>query len=433
MAIKWANNATTTIASGITSGDTTITVAGASGALFPNAGSGDYFYATLNNSNNDIEIVKVTGRSGDVMTVVRGQDGTTAAAWVGGDKFELRPTAAGLTAAAEGENIVDLAVGQGGTGADNALDARINLDAAQDPDSNGFIVRDGDHTSVSRTITAGDGITVTNGDGQAGNVEIDNDGVLALTQGTGITISGSNANKTIANDGVTSFNGATGAITFAADPPSIEVFTSSGTWTKNAGLKAVIVEVVAAGGGGSTRGLVGKVTYPGAGGGGGGFSRKLILAASLGATETVTVGTGGTASKTGTTNTDGGTGGASSFGSHVTTTGGGGGQKYDGAAPATSSSVGGTGGTGTSTFSNSPEEGLNIDGQKASDVTAGANGGDGALAGFAYSGSGTGAKSTAAGSALTSLYGGGGGGGFSSGTNNAALGSNGAVIVYEYY
>lgn len=433
MAIKWANNATTTIASGISDSATTITVAGASGALFPNAGSGDYFYATLNNSNNDIEIVKVTGRSGDVMTVVRGQDGTTAAAWVGGDKFELRPTAAGLTAAAEGENIVDLAVGQGGTGADNALDARINLDAAQDPDSNGFIVRDGDHTSVSRTITAGDGITVTNGDGQAGNVEIDNDGVLALTQGTGITISGSNANKTIANAGVTSFNGSTGDITFVADPPSIEVFTSSGTWTKNAGLKAVIVEVVAAGGGGSTRGLVGKVTYPGAGGGGGGFSRKLILAASLGATETVTVGTGGTASKTGTTNTDGGTGGASSFGSHVTTTGGGGGQKYDGAAPATSSSVGGTGGTGTSTFSNSPEEGLNIDGQKASDVTAGANGGDGALAGFAYSGSGTGAKSTAAGSALTSLYGGGGGGGFSSGTNNAALGSNGAVIVYEYY
>ena len=432
MAIKWANNATTTIASGITSGDTTITVAGASGALFPAAGSGDYFYATLNNSNNDIEIVKVTSRSGDVMTVVRGQDGTTAAAWVGGDKFELRPTAAGLIAAAEGANIIDLAVAQGGTGADNALDARINLDAAQDPDSNGFIVRNGDHASVSRTITAGTGITVTNGDGQAGNVEIDNDGVLALTAGTGISITGTNANKTIANDGVTSFNGATGAITFAADPPSIEVFTSSGTWTKNAGLKAVIVEVIAGGGGGSTRGVVGKVTIAGAGGGGGGFSRKLILAASLGSTETVTVGTGGTASKTGTTNTDGGTGGASSFGSHVTTTGGGGGQKYDGAAPATSSAVGGSGGTGTSTFSNSPPEGLNIGGQKASDVNA-AFGGDGGLAGFAYSGSGNGAKSTSAGSATTSLYGGGGGGGYSSGTNNAALGSDGAVIVYEYY
>ena len=432
MAIKWANNATTTIASGITSGDTTITVAGASGSLFPAAGSGDYFYATLNNSNNDIEIVKVTSRSGDVMTVVRGQDGTTAAAWVGGDKFELRPTAAGLTAAAEGENIVDLAVAQGGTGADNALDARINLDAAQDPDSNGFIVRNGDHASTSRTITAGTGITVTNGDGQAGNVEIDNDGVLALTAGTGISITGTNANKTIANDGVTSFNGSTGAITFAADPPSIEVFTSSGTWTKNAGLKAVIVEVIAGGGGGSTRGVVGKVTIAGAGGGGGGFSRKLILAASLGSTETVTVGTGGTASKTGTTNTDGGTGGASSFGSHVTTTGGGGGQKYDGAAPATSSAVGGSGGTGTSTFSNSPPEGLNIGGQKASDVNA-AFGGDGGLAGFAYSGSGNGAKSTSAGSATTSLYGGGGGGGYSSGTNNAALGSDGAVIVYEYY
>jgi hypothetical protein len=96
MAVKWANNATTTIASGISSGATTITVAGGGGSLFPSIGAGDYFYATLNDSSNNIEIVKVTSRSGDVMTVVRGQDGTTAQAWIGGDKFELRPTAAGL-------------------------------------------------------------------------------------------------------------------------------------------------------------------------------------------------------------------------------------------------------------------------------------------------------------------------------------------------
>lgn len=428
MAIKWANNATTTIASGIASGATTITVAGGTGSLFPTAGGADYFYATLNDSSNNIEIVKVTGRSGDVMTVVRGQDGTTAQAFVGGDKFELRPTAAGLAAAAEGENIVDLAVAQGGTGADNALDARINLDAAQDPDTNGFIVRNGDHASVSRTITAGAGITVTNGDGQAGNVEIDNDGVLALTAGTGISITGTNANKTITNDGVTSFNGSTGAISFTSDPPQLVVFASSGTWTKDPGLKAVMVEVFGAGGGAATRGTVSKTIIAGAGGGGGGYARKVILAASLGSTETVTIGTGGTASKTGTTATDGGTGGTSSFGSHCSATGGTGGQKYDGAAPATTSAVGGVGGTGSNGD-------INVAGAKAPDVLS-TLAGDGGLAALGFGAGGAGAKTT--GTAVTNasngnLYGGGGGGGYSSGTNNAGSGADGLVLVWEFY
>jgi len=428
MTVKWTNNATTTIASGISSGDTSITLAGSTGALFPTLGAGDYFYGTLNNANNDIEIVKVTGRSGDVLTVVRGQEGTSAAAWIGGDKFELRPTAAGFTDAAAGENIVDLAVAKGGTGADNALDARINLDAAQDPDTNGFIVRNGDHVSVSRSITAGDGITVTNGDGQAGNVEIDNTGVLALTQGTGITISGTNANKTITNAGVTSFNGSTGDITFTSDPPQLVVFTASGTWTKDPGLKAVIAEVIGAGGGASTRGAVGKTTIAGAGGGGGGYARKRIAEASLGATETVTIGTGGTASKTGTTNTDGSSGGTSSFGSHCSATGGTGGQKYDGAAPATTSSVGGTGGTGSNGD-------VNVQGAKAPDVLT-TLAGDGGLAALGFGAGGAGAKTT--GTAITNgsngnLYGGGGGGGFASGTNNAGSGADGLVLVWEFY
>lgn len=432
MAIKWTNNASSTLASSISAVATTITVAGGGGSLFPTLGVGDYFYASLVDSSNNLEIVKVTARTGDVMTVVRGQEGTSANAYVGGDKFELRPTAAGLAAAAEGENIVDLPISQGGTGADNAGDARANLDVVQDPGANGFMVRNGDGTSVARTIVAGgSGISVDDGDGQAGNPTVYNDGVWSLTAGTGLSVSGSTGDVTIDNDGVTSFNGQTGAVTFTADPPKVVVFTSSGTWTKQTGLKAVIVEVTGAGGGGSTRGTQGKITIPGAGGGGGGYSRKFILASALGATETVTIGSGGTASKTGTVNTDGGTGGTTSFGSHASATGGGGGQKYDAAAPATNSSVGGTAGVGTSSFSGT--EGFNIEGMRGDSITSGTNGADGGAGGFGFSGKGAGSASTAANTATNSNYGGGGGGGYYTGTNNAATGANGVVVVTEFY
>ena len=108
MGIKFSNNATTTLASSILSTDTSITVAGSVGSLFPAAGGSNYFYATIVNSSNDIEVVKVTSRSGDVMTVVRGQDGTTALNWIGGDKFELRVNAKALSDIASGSGITEL-------------------------------------------------------------------------------------------------------------------------------------------------------------------------------------------------------------------------------------------------------------------------------------------------------------------------------------
>ena len=90
MAIKFTNNATSTLASGIASGATSLTVATGQGALFPTLGGSDYFYCTLSNVTNTIEIVKVTARSTDTFTIVRAQDNTTASAFVTGDKVELR-------------------------------------------------------------------------------------------------------------------------------------------------------------------------------------------------------------------------------------------------------------------------------------------------------------------------------------------------------
>lgn len=96
MAIKFKNNATGTLASSINSTDTTISIGSGQGSLFPSLSGTDYFYATLVDSSNNLEVVKVTARTGDSLTVVRGQDGTTARSYTTADKLELRPTAAVL-------------------------------------------------------------------------------------------------------------------------------------------------------------------------------------------------------------------------------------------------------------------------------------------------------------------------------------------------
>ena len=95
----FTNNAFSTLASGISDSATSITVASGNGALFPNPSSGDYFYATLINTSNNLEIVQCTARSTDVLTVVRARESTTAREYSAGDRIELRLTAAGITEA----------------------------------------------------------------------------------------------------------------------------------------------------------------------------------------------------------------------------------------------------------------------------------------------------------------------------------------------
>jgi hypothetical protein len=94
MSLKVTNNAFGTLNAGISNSDVTIVLEAGQGARFPVLGAGDYFYATLIDTSNNLEIVKVTARATDTMTVVRAQDGTTARAYNVNDRFELRPTAA---------------------------------------------------------------------------------------------------------------------------------------------------------------------------------------------------------------------------------------------------------------------------------------------------------------------------------------------------
>jgi hypothetical protein len=97
MPVLFSNNASATLASSITSTATVITVSTGLGALFPALPSGSYCYGTLTDSSNNLEIVKVTARAADNLTVVRGQEGTTPRSYAAGDLLELRVTAAGLS------------------------------------------------------------------------------------------------------------------------------------------------------------------------------------------------------------------------------------------------------------------------------------------------------------------------------------------------
>jgi hypothetical protein len=92
MPLQITNQAAAFLNAGIASGATSMAVQAGQGALFPVLGAEDWFYATLINGSG-FEIVKVTARASDTMTIVRAQEGTTAKTFNAGDPVELRITA----------------------------------------------------------------------------------------------------------------------------------------------------------------------------------------------------------------------------------------------------------------------------------------------------------------------------------------------------
>ncbi len=76
--ILFANNASSLLAATIVPADLTIQVKPGFGALFPDPSSPQIFYITLEDDSGNIEVMKCTSRSVDLLTVVRGQDGTVA-------------------------------------------------------------------------------------------------------------------------------------------------------------------------------------------------------------------------------------------------------------------------------------------------------------------------------------------------------------------
>ncbi len=113
------------------------------------------------------------------------------------------------------------------------------------------------------------------------------------------------------------------------------------TYTPTAGLKYAVVELVGGGGRGGDAPAVGSGTSSvGGGGGSGGYSRSEFSSATIGASQTVTVGAGGDDTTP--------TGGSTTFGVLLTAGGGNIGQSNNtGTALGNHGAYGGTGGTGT--------------------------------------------------------------------------------------
>ena len=165
------NNAYSTLATGLTATDTSIVVQPGHGARF-DVGA-DYTYATLENSSGAVEIVKVIARSGDTLTVVRGQDGTNATTWNAGDVIDVRPCRAAFN---------DIMA--------TKQDASANLDkyAAVNPTAAGLaLLDDADATAQLATLGAAPltGATFTGLVNFAAGADIASAATIDLTAATG--------------------------------------------------------------------------------------------------------------------------------------------------------------------------------------------------------------------------------------------------------
>lgn len=97
----FTNDASSTLASGISDTATSLTLVAGGGSEFPSLSGGNWFIATLISQSNPsiYEIIKCTAISGDTFTtIVRAREGTTALAWNSGDYCNLQVTAGALNA-----------------------------------------------------------------------------------------------------------------------------------------------------------------------------------------------------------------------------------------------------------------------------------------------------------------------------------------------
>lgn len=225
----------------------------------------------------------------------------------------------------------------------------------------------------------------------------------------------------------------------------VQTFTSSGTYTKPSGAIKVLVQVWGAGGSGAKSQSGGNGT---GGGGGGEYVEFIFEAGDIGATETITINSGGALVSA--TDTNGNSGGTSTFGSLLTAVGGGGGITGTPANDGTGGVGGQSYGTVDGIYGSGGVEATGVAGTHS----AGGGGATVSSTGFAggasrIGGGGGGGSSDSDGAGGVSLLGGnggagnnagngvsgtapGGGGGGTKSNNNSGAGADGQIIVTTY-
>jgi len=137
MILIFANNAKTTLSLALTSTSTTLSVAPGTGSLFPSPAGNQYFVLTLTDAATGLinEIIWVTSRAGDVFTILRGQEGTSAQSWLFADFASCFPTAGTQATFTQPDQLqkgtYEYAVASGTV---NALTATVTSDLTSLPD-----------------------------------------------------------------------------------------------------------------------------------------------------------------------------------------------------------------------------------------------------------------------------------------------------------
>ena len=216
-----------------------------------------------------------------------------------------------------------------------------------------------DNTAAARTVT----IPTASNTGAAANkgkvyLIKDQSGLagtnnITIAPATG-TINGLSSIAIVANFGEVEVY-SDGSNWFSSGPVSVggpainsinmQEFNASGTYTPTTGMLFCIVELIGGGGGsgGAWHGAVDQVSS-GGGGGSGGYVKALLTAAEIGASQAVTIGTGGVAGGIG---GNGGIGVATSLGTLLSATGGNGGVGGSGSNFSNAATSGGAGGNFT--------------------------------------------------------------------------------------
>ena len=384
----------------------------------------------------------LTGTSATSTTIGTGSKSVTASTgkqWAVGQYVYLARTSAPTTYMAGQVTAYDSGTGAltvdvvATSGSGTYSDWTISIGGAQGPSGTINLLNESSKSSAY-TLASGDKGTVVRLTGTGWTLGFTAAATLAagwwcylVNEGTGDITIDPNASETI--DGVTSFTMYPGearlvrctgaAFVSIVVRPFFREWTAGGTFAKPPGYSLFGYHVVAGGASGGKSGSASRMV--GGGGGGAGPSGRLPPSA-FGASETITVGSGGAAvSATG----NGNPGGDSSIGSVVTAKGGGAG----GGDASASRYGGGGGGTATAGGAGGASSGAGGTGLDSEDQYSGASSSGSVSSAREYGGGAGGAALDASGSG----YGGGGGGGVTNtGTVKAAgrsqnAGSGGAA------